>query len=44
MRLPPVACLAVEDSRPGFLAAHAAGVPTLIPSTPIAQTQTAAAR
>ncbi|WP_300335440.1 HAD-IA family hydrolase [Accumulibacter sp.] len=30
MRLPPAACLAIEDSRPGILAASAAGVPTLI--------------
>lgn len=30
LRLPPAACLVVEDSRPGFLAARAAGVPTLI--------------
>lgn len=30
LQLPPQACLAVEDSQPGILAASAAGLPTLI--------------
>lgn len=34
MKLPPAACLAVEDSLPGMLAATAAGLPTLITGNP----------
>ncbi len=34
MNLPPEACLAIEDSQPGLIAARAAGLPTLITVSP----------
>ncbi|MBI4742102.1 MAG: HAD-IA family hydrolase [Betaproteobacteria bacterium] len=34
MNLPPEACLAIEDSQPGLLAARAAGLPTLVTVSP----------